>query len=158
MHARLLTLTLLAAAAAGLAPRPAHAQSSTYALQSDLYYDFDVYAADPDPRSGYFLVIVYADGSEEEFGPYTSRSSAEYSLFFMVEHNQIPGAVDSRIESRELPPTWVFMQRFDRHADAIAYADLLESVGLLTEVRSVWALKLQVKTPSSFIPTQLGGR
>jgi hypothetical protein len=30
------------------------------------------------------------------------------------------------------------MRRFDKRAAAVAYADLLESVGLLTDIRVVW--------------------
>jgi hypothetical protein len=152
MSTRFLTLSLVVAGAVCLSVHPARAQSLVY--QSDLYlanntdlllanyndqiYDFDVYAADPDPVTGYFIVVLYRDGSEEEFGPYASRSSAEYSLFFMVEHGQLSGAIDAEIVARALPPKWVFMRRFDKRAAAVAYADLLESVGLLTDIRVVW--------------------
>ena len=151
MSPRCLTLTLVAAGAVCLSVLPVQAQSIVYQSDlylakhsdlylvnyNDLYYDFEVYAADPEPEIGYFIVVLYRDGSEREFGPYTSRSSAESSLFFMVEHGQLSGAIDSEIVSRELPPTWVFMQRFDKRAAAEAYAGLLESVGLLTQIRAV---------------------
>ena len=134
-------LSALAFIASGSAAEPSGMTTST--ISPDVIYDWNLYAASDEPVYGYYIRYTRPDNTWFEFGPYASEYDAYYRLWFNVEHNVYPSSYEAEVIERELPPAWQFFARYDKYADAAAMADLLESFGLLTDIRRVSALRLQ---------------
>jgi hypothetical protein len=133
---------LLGVAGPITAAEPSTQSSSTSpALNPDILYDYDLFAASAEPRYGWFLVYRFGDGSTIESGPYASYYDAVYRLWFNAEHNVYPGAIDVDLVERRLPPAWQFVQRFDKVADAAAMAAAFQQFGLLTDIRRVSSIR-----------------
>jgi hypothetical protein len=138
MWTNLRILCLSAALGLSASPNIASAETDAQTLLStatDVLFDWEVLAAPYVDR--WYVIVEWNNGSVSEYR-HTTEESAENWMAWLYFH--IVEVEHIEIEYRREPGEYVSFGRFDRHADAADLADLLESVGLAVQIKTISVL------------------
>ena len=108
----------------------------------DNLFDYDLYVADPDTATGWYIEWTYADGVVQYSFAYASEQDA---FDVMVRHlfrgtdprnSRSLGLGYPSVQIIELSkePDWILFHSYDTGAEAADAAELLEMAGLLTKI------------------------
>lgn len=149
-------------AAASLAATAAHAQTASFTSTSsyfDKLYDFDLYVANPESATGWYVLFTYDDGSTYTSYAFDTEEDAEDYLFYLNWYGLDPqggwydadNGYSTTVYQGARTPDWVFYQRYGTSASAADAADWFEDeLGMLTRVSRVAAYQLRATTTSDW--------
>jgi hypothetical protein len=107
----------------------------TYSLPEigDRIYDYDVYASEQQEWAWWVQYFApYGGTFLYEKGPFYSEAAAQrYLRWYPPRYGR------AEIVRHLTPLDFVFVERFDTYAEAADFASLLQSLGLVTDVRRV---------------------
>lgn len=130
-------------------------QSSDSTITSsvtDAMFDYDLYIADPESASGFFIEWTYEDGEVIHTGPHVSEDSAHDWLVWCLFHGVDPRDSISDPDLSwpntaivELPtePDWILFGSYGTRAEAEVDAAWFEDFGMPTRIVSRSVLTLQ---------------
>lgn len=147
---RLLALTVALIASCGSAAVAAdgslslsqyqiESQTGSILFNPDVIYDYQVWAA-PEVTN-YYVIATYKNGSVSEYRFSTESGAKQFRTWLYFHIAELKSAtIESRVEAGD----YVLIQTFDKRADAQDLADLLQSIGLYVQIRSVSLLKFNL--------------
>ncbi|KAA5545445.1 hypothetical protein FYK55_07285 [Roseiconus nitratireducens] len=134
-------LTITSWQPAGAADASATPVSPSWIDPADLYYDYDVFAGEPEFR--WQIIWNLRGGGSQISGNFTSYIDAEDFAEGLLEYHLEPaGTIGYEIVEVEVSPNLQFVLRYDKRVDAEALAAALEGIGMYTDVRPVRVLML----------------
>ena len=108
----------------------------------DNLFDYDLYVADLDTATGWYIEWTYAEGVVQYSFAYASEQDAFDVMLRHLFRGTDPrnsrslGLDYPSVQLIELPkePDWILFHSYDTQAEAAVAAELLEMAGLLTEI------------------------
>lgn len=131
-----ITCTSSSASAAKLTASSSSNTSATQMNFADLLYDYAVYAGEP--RYRWVIIWEYGDGSTSEQGQFLSEQDAlNFAAWLYFGGYEPEGVVDFTLVEKEVAPIMEYVATFDKKEDAIALANVLQNLGLYTDIQKI---------------------
>lgn len=158
LAATLLPVTLLALS---VLPQAAVGQTASVSLADavDASYDFELYIAEPETATAWYMLWTWEDGHQRVSYRFDTKAAAEREWIRMLQHLTDPrlGSMDPdnmiSVDFFEglAEPRWEYIDTYATRAEAEEAAQWWEErLGLITDIRMVSTLKKATKLSSDY--------
>lgn len=103
---------------------------------ADALYDYEVYWGEP--RFRWYIVWDMGNSSTIEYGSFlTEQEAFDFLAKCFFAGWEPEGYVGYEIVKREIEPLMTYLATYDKKADAIELANIVESLGFYVEIRKI---------------------